>query len=121
MCAKKASTSPKSKPAASARKTAAAEKNGVARAAKTATRKATATKTSRSTGDARSLSNHDIGLVAGEIWGCLTTNNGQTLAAIKKSVAAPSDVVAAAIGWLAREDKLEFTTSGRTLKIGLRT
>ena len=68
----------------------------------------------------RTLSSHDIGLVAGEIWGFLAEKEPQTLAAIKKGVAAPADVAAAAIGWLAREDKLEFTTSGRTLKIGLK-
>ncbi|MGD9635788.1 MAG: winged helix-turn-helix domain-containing protein [Pirellulales bacterium] len=68
----------------------------------------------------RTLSSHDIGLVAGEIWGALADKEPQTLAAIKKAVTAPPDVIAAAIGWLAREDKLEFTTSGRTLKIGLK-
>jgi hypothetical protein len=29
-------------------------------------------------------------------------------------------MVLAAIGWLAREDKLEFTTAGRGVKISLR-
>ena len=61
-----------------------------------------------------------IGHAAGEIWGLLSTNGDQTLAAIKKSVDAPSDMVLAAIGWLAREDKIDFTTSGRTVKISLR-
>ena len=61
-----------------------------------------------------------IGHAAGEIWGLLSSNGAQTLAAIKKSVDAPSDVVLAAIGWLAREDKLDFTTSGRTVRISLR-
>lgn len=62
----------------------------------------------------------EIGRVAGDVWGLLIQDGGQTLAAIKKSVAAPADVVTAAIGWLAREDKLEFTTSGRVVKISLR-
>lgn len=66
------------------------------------------------------FSPHDIGNVAGEIWGLLASNGEQTLAALKKSVDAPSDIVLAAIGWLAREDKLEFATSGRTVKICLR-
>ena len=61
-----------------------------------------------------------IGHAAGEIWALLSTNGDQTLAAIKKSVDAPSDIVLAAIGWLAREDKLEFATTGRTVKIALR-
>ncbi len=61
-----------------------------------------------------------IGHAAGEVWGLLSTNGPQTVAAIKKSVDAPPDVVLAGIGWLAREDKLEFETSGRTVKISLR-
>ena len=61
-----------------------------------------------------------IGHAAGEIWALLSSNGEQTLAAIKKSVDAPSDIVLAAIGWLAREDKLDFTATGRTVKISLR-
>jgi hypothetical protein len=29
-------------------------------------------------------------------------------------------VVVAAVGWLAREDKLDFISNGKTVKIGLR-
>jgi Winged helix-turn-helix domain (DUF2582) len=68
----------------------------------------------------RELSTESIGNVAGDVWGFLSQNGGQTLAAIKKSVDAPADVVVAAVGWLAREDKLEFATSGRQVKISLR-
>jgi hypothetical protein len=66
------------------------------------------------------FSPHEIGNAAGDIWGLLSNNGEQTLAALKKSVDAPPDIVMAAIGWLAREDKLEFATSGRTVKISLR-
>jgi Winged helix-turn-helix domain (DUF2582) len=69
----------------------------------------------------RAISSEEIGKVAGEVWELLSSNGGQTLAAIKKSVDAPSDVVLAAIGWLAREDKLDFASSGRTVKIALRS
>jgi hypothetical protein len=79
-----------------------------------------ATTTRSAAGGQPAFSPHDVGNVAGEIWGLLTTNGDQTLAAIKKSVDAPADIVLAAIGWLAREDKLEFATSGRTVKISLR-
>jgi hypothetical protein len=67
----------------------------------------------------QAFSPHDIGNVAGEIWGLLAEGE-QTLAGIKKSVDAPPDIVLAAIGWLAREGKLEFATTGRTVKIALR-
>ncbi len=78
-----------------------------------------AASTSR-TGAPRTISGPEIGRVAGEIWALLSDNGEQTLAAVKKSVNASPDVALAAIGWLAREDKLEFTTSGRTVKVSLR-
>jgi hypothetical protein len=132
MCAKKAAPSPaaKKKPAGTSRKPSAAavsaEINGAAppAAPTTATKKTVPVKAAATTtlkAVERTLSTHDIGLVAGEIWGFLAEKEPQTLAAIKKAVTAPADVIAAAIGWLAREDKLEFTTSGRTLKIGLKS
>jgi Winged helix-turn-helix domain (DUF2582) len=68
----------------------------------------------------RTLSEIHIGEVAGEIWGLLSKGEGQTLAVIKKAIPAPPDVITAAIGWLAREDKLEFIASGRTMKITLK-
>ena len=68
----------------------------------------------------REISPIEIGHAAGEIWALLSSDGEQTLATLKKSVDAPAEIVLAAIGWLAREDKLEFTTSGRTVKISLR-
>jgi hypothetical protein len=62
-----------------------------------------------------------IGHTAGDVWGLLSDGGPKTLAEVKKSVKAPADVVVAAIGWLAREDKLEFVTNGKTVKIGLRS
>jgi Winged helix-turn-helix domain (DUF2582) len=69
---------------------------------------------------AGAMSGVEIGHVAGEVWGVLSRNGGATLAALKKEIDAPGDVVVAAIGWLAREDKLEFSTSGRSVKLSLR-
>lgn len=68
----------------------------------------------------RALSSEQIGQVAGDLWRLLDKQGGQTLVSIKKAVDAPNDLVLAAIGWLAREDKLEFAASGRSLKISLR-
>jgi hypothetical protein len=61
-----------------------------------------------------------IGHAAGEVWGILSGSEPRTIADIKKLAKSPADVVVAAIGWLAREDKLEFVTNGKTVKIGLR-
>jgi Winged helix-turn-helix domain (DUF2582) len=66
------------------------------------------------------LSDVEIGYVAGDVWGLLARTGPLTLAAIKKEVKSPGDLVVAAVGWLAREDKLDFTTAGRTVKISLR-
>jgi hypothetical protein len=66
------------------------------------------------------ISNEQIGHVAGDLWRLLDKEGGQSLAAIKKATGASNELVLAAIGWLAREDKLEFTTSGRTATISLR-
>ena len=73
--------------------------------------------------EARTLgafSSTEIGHVAGDVWEFLSRDGGQTVASIKKSIAAPGDVVLAAIGWLAREDKVEFSSHGRSVKISLR-
>jgi hypothetical protein len=66
------------------------------------------------------ISKEQIGHVAGDLWHLLDKEGPQNLAAIKKSIAAPADLLLAAVGWLAREDKLDFSTSGRTVKIALR-
>ncbi len=66
------------------------------------------------------FSNIGIGDVAGEIWQLLTDQGESSLAAIKKSIDAPADLVLAAVGWLAREDKLEFKHRGRSVKVSLK-
>jgi hypothetical protein len=66
------------------------------------------------------LSNETIGDVAGQVWQLLDSQGAQSLPAIKKAIAAPDDVILAAIGWLAREDKLTFSKSARSLTISLR-
>ena len=66
------------------------------------------------------INNDQIGCAAGEVWALLHGQGWQTLAAVKKGVDQPADVTLMAIGWLAREGKLDFTTSGRTLKMTLR-
>jgi hypothetical protein len=66
------------------------------------------------------ISSEQIGHVAGDLWRLLDQEGGQSLATIKKATKASNELVLAAIGWLAREDKLDFTASGRTVKISLR-
>jgi hypothetical protein len=66
------------------------------------------------------LAQDEIGSVAGLVWQTLSEQGDQSVAALKKAVGAPDDLVLAAIGWLAREGKLNFDASNRTLKISLR-
>ena len=66
------------------------------------------------------LGNEQIGITAGAIWALLSENNEATLASLKKEVDAPADLVLAGIGWLAREEKLQFTPSGRSVKLSLK-
>jgi hypothetical protein len=92
---------------------------------------ATAT-TSKKTTSAKSASNGDattapsvlgaeqIGLTAGAVWLYLSDKGETSLATLKKEVSASADLVLAAIGWLAREEKLEFTVSGKTVKVALK-
>ena len=62
----------------------------------------------------------EIGHVAGDVWGVLNRDGGLTIADLKKSLGAPADLVLAAVGWLAREGKLEFSAEGRSVRISLR-
>ena len=66
------------------------------------------------------FSTPEIGHVAGDVWGLLVRDGSLTVAAIKKSIDGPPDLVLAAIGWLAREDNLEFSTQTRSVKVSLR-
>jgi hypothetical protein len=67
----------------------------------------------------RAFSTEEIGLVAGDVWHVLSTDGTKTAAELTKAVAAPAELVAAALGWLAREDKLAFETNGRSVSVSL--
>ncbi len=70
---------------------------------------------------ARSISVEEVGHVAGEVWGALSAGDGGvTLAALKKTVDAPADLVLLSLGWLAREDKVSIDCSGRTPTVSLK-
>lgn len=54
-----------------------------------------------------------IGDVAGEVWDFLEENGETSVSGITNGVDAPGTKVYMAIGWLAREDKLEFIDKKR--------
>lgn len=88
-----------------------------------APKKASASK-SASNGDvstaAEVLGEEQIGMAAGSVWLYLTDNGPTTLTALKKAIHQPGDLILAAVGWLAREEKLEFSVSKKTVTIGLK-
>jgi hypothetical protein len=93
---------------------------------KTATKVATKSSSNGSTSNGSAatastvLGTDQIGLTAGSVWLYLSDNGATSLAALKKEIGGSADLVLAAIGWLAREEKLDFMVSGKTIKIALK-
>jgi hypothetical protein len=61
-----------------------------------------------------------IGEAAGLVWKTLSKNGPLTTAKLVKAMGEPRDTVMQAIGWLAREDKINIEDDGRTRIISLR-
>jgi hypothetical protein len=66
------------------------------------------------------LGAEQIGVTAGSVWLYLSDKGETSLATLKKEVEGSADLVLAAVGWLAREEKLDFTVSGKTVKLALK-
>ncbi len=60
-----------------------------------------------------------IGEAAGQVWKTLAAKGPLSLTKLIKESGAPRDLVLQAVGWLAREDKLQFE-EGRVRTIGLK-
>jgi len=63
---------------------------------------------------------YTIGETAGEIWRLLSNEGPMSFSAIARKTEHPQRVVYMGIGWLAREDKLEFTQTKRGLAVSLK-
>jgi len=61
-----------------------------------------------------------IGLAAGTVWSYLRENGSVTLSKLARDIDAPRDLVMQAVGWLAREGKIEFEEGGRSKTITLK-
>ena len=64
--------------------------------------------------------NEEIGTMAGAIWHALEANGETSLAKLKKDLDAASPLFDCAIGWLAREDKIDLTVEKRTARVCLK-
>jgi hypothetical protein len=62
---------------------------------------------------------NDIGTTAGRVWCHLHEHGATTASRLSKVLGVPSRQVDRAVGWLAREHKLEFVTDRRAVKISL--
>ena len=61
-----------------------------------------------------------IGAAAGLIWHALKADGAKSLTKLTKEIDAPANVVMHAVGWLAREGKLNFEENGRTRVVSLK-
>ena len=66
------------------------------------------------------MDENTIGETAGRIWEYLRAHGGASLTSVEKAAKAPKNVTHMAVGWLAREGKLEFQEKDRTFHISLR-
>lgn len=61
-----------------------------------------------------------IGETAGVVWGILSQKGPLTMAKLVKAVGEPRDTTMQALGWLAREDKINIAEEGRSRVVSLR-
>ena len=61
-----------------------------------------------------------IGEMAGSVYNELSANGPATVTKLKTALKADAFTLDAAIGWLAREDKVEVTKSGKSVKVTLK-
>ena len=61
-----------------------------------------------------------IGDTAGMVWNYLEQNGPMSVTGLAQELGEPRDLVMQAIGWLAREEKVEITEAGRTKTISLK-
>jgi len=61
-----------------------------------------------------------VGDAAGEVWRLLDQGGPQTLAQLRKKLDGGSELLDFAVGWLAREDKLEIFREKKSILLRLK-
>lgn len=61
-----------------------------------------------------------VGNTAGKVWHLLEDQGPQTLAQLKKKLGGSGEVVGFALGWLAREDKVDIMQEKKSFKVALK-
>ena len=63
---------------------------------------------------------NEIGETAGKVWQALSDEKPQTVVQLKKKLKAPNELLFFALGWLAREDKVEIVSAQKSFRVQLR-
>ncbi len=61
-----------------------------------------------------------VGETAGKVWNTLSSDGPQTVAQLKRKLNTTNELVILAVGWLAREDKVEITQEKKSFRIQLK-
>ncbi len=61
-----------------------------------------------------------VGETAGLIWQAIDSQGALKLTALKKQLKLSDTIMHMALGWLAREDKIEMTAAGRSFLVQLK-
>ena len=61
-----------------------------------------------------------VGVTAGKVWQVLSDFGPQTVAQLKKRLNGSGELVGFALGWLAREDKIDISQDKKVLKVALK-
>ena len=64
--------------------------------------------------------NAQVGETAGRIWHLLNDEGPHTFAQLKKKLDGSGELLSFALGWLAREDKVDITQEKKTVKVALK-
>ncbi|MGO8816058.1 MAG: winged helix-turn-helix domain-containing protein [Terriglobia bacterium] len=64
--------------------------------------------------------NEQVGVTAGKVWHTLNDLGPQTVAQLKKKLNGSGDLVGFALGWLAREDKVDILLEKKSFKVALK-
>jgi hypothetical protein len=62
----------------------------------------------------------EVGETAGKIYEALASGGPQTVAQLKKKLNGSGDLVNFALGWLAREDKIDMVKEKKTIHVHLK-
>lgn len=62
-----------------------------------------------------------IGETAGMLWQYLDQNGSGSVTGLAQELSVPRDLAMQAIGWLAREEKIDITEAGRIKTVTLKT